>query len=294
MARNSVVSRRGFLCAGTAAATTATLACRAQAAEAEAKDLTFGVFADPHYADRAPLGTRHYRDSDAKLAEFAKTMGQAKPHFAIGLGDFVDKGNTVAEELAYLKHIDAVYRKLLCPRHYVLGNHDLATLTKPQFLKAVGMPGAHYAFDADPFHCVVLDANYTEDLTPYGAGNFHWTDTWVPPDEQKWLEADLRETRRKALVFVHQCLDDDKGPHGVKNGRDVRAILEASGKVLAVFSGHNHKGGYRKLRGIHYFTMRGMVEGPGLDNNAFALVTVSPDGAVRIKGFGAQPSSTRE
>lgn len=250
--------------------------------------LTIAVFTDPHYADREPLGSRHYRDSDEKLAEFVKAITEARPDFAICLGDFVDKGRTVAEEMAYLKHIDAVYRKLDHPRHYALGNHDLATLTKAQFLKAVGMPAAHYAFDAGPFHCIVLDANYTEDFTPYGAGNFHWTDTWVPPDEQKWLAADLKQTQRKTLVFLHQCLDDDRGAHGVKNGRDVRAILEASGKVLAVFNGHNHRGAYREINGIHYFTLRAMVEGPGLDNNAFALIRVAADGAIGLRGFGKQ------
>ena len=294
MADSRPVSRRAFLHAGAAGFATAALARAAPAAETEAQALTFGVFTDPHYADREPAGTRHYRDSDAKLDEFVKAMGEAKPAFAICLGDLVDKGKTVAEELGYLKHVDAVYRKLACPRHYVLGNHDLATLTKAQFREATGMPAAHYAFDAGPLHCIVLDANYTKDFTPYGAGNFRWTDTWLSPDELKWLAADLKQTERKTLVFLHQCLDDDKGAHGVKNGRDVRQILEASGKVIAVLNGHNHRGGHREINGIPYHTLRAMVEGPGLDHNAYALVAVTPAGSLTIKGFGTQPSFPRE
>lgn len=294
MADDGMLSRRAFLHAGAAAMAVAGVARPALAeAEREAQALTFGVFADPHYADREPLGTRHYRDSDEKLGEFVKAMGEAKPDFAICLGDFVDKGKTIAEELAYLKHIDAVYRKLDCPRHYALGNHDLATLTKAQFLKATGMPAPHYAFDAPPFRCVVLDACYRKDFEPYSKGNFVWTDSWVPPDELRWLEAELKRAEGKALVFVHQPLDGDD-VHCVRNAADVRRSLEESGKVVAVFSGHNHKGGYRRVRGIHYVTLCGLVEGPGLEHNAYALVTVTPAGSLTLKGFGVQPSSTRE
>ena len=65
--------------------------------------------------------------------------------------------------------------------------------------------------------------------------------------------------------------------------------FSSSFAVLAVFQGHNHGGGYRRIGGIDYFTMRAMVEGPGLKNNAFALATVS-DAGVRIRGFVKQPS----
>ena len=66
--------------------------------------------------------------------------------------------------------------------------------------------------------------------------------------------------------------------------------LEASGRVLAVFQGHHHAGGYRQISGIHYCTLRAMVEGPGQDNNAFAVVDALPNGEVRVNGFGKQTS----
>jgi alkaline phosphatase len=36
----------------------------------------------------------------------------------------------------------------------------------------------------------------------------------------------------------------------------VRGILEASGKVLAVFSGHYHDGGYQEINGIKYIVVQ--------------------------------------
>jgi predicted phosphodiesterase len=250
--------------------------------------ITIGMFTDSHYADRKRGGSRFYSDSSAKLTEFVADMNKAKPDFAIVLGDFVDKGKTLQAETAYLKHIEGVFSKFKGPRHHVIGNHDVATLTKAQFVDGAGMPGPHYSFDSGPMHCIVLDANYKKDLTPYNAGNFNWTQTYVPPDEMKWLEADLKKTTRKTVVFIHQPLDDEKGAHGVKNAPEVRRILERSGKVLTVFQGHNHKGGYHRINGIHYFTMRAMVEGPGVKNNSYALARISA-GGVKIKGFVKQP-----
>ena len=278
-------SRRDFIRAGAVA-----IAIGAPCLAAEPDAVTIGIFTDSHYADRPPAGSRHYRDSTAKMNDFVETMAQAKPDFAIVLGDFVDKGKTLEAELEYLRHVEGIYRKLKCPRHHVIGNHDVATFTKEQFVAGTGMSAAHYAFDAGPMRCIVLDANYKKDFSPYEAGNFNWTDSWVPPAEQKWLTAELAKAKGKAVVFIHQCLDEDGVAHAVKNSADVRRILERSGKVAAVFQGHNHRGGYRKLGGVPYYTMRAMVEGPGLENRAYALATIAAEGTVRIRGFGKQPS----
>lgn len=283
------VPRRDFLRAGVVLAGTTALGLSARAGAGPARGISVGIFSDSHYADRERRGSRHYRDSAAKLTEFVQAMNKAKPSFAIVLGDFVDKGKTLEAELAYLKRIEGIYRTFRGPRHHVIGNHDVATFSKDQFVAGTGMPAPHYSFESGPFHGIVLDANYKKDFSPYNAGNFHWTQTYVPPDEQKWLKADLAATKKPSLVFIHQCLDDEKGAHGVKNAPDVRKILEESGKVLAVFHGHNHRGAFRRIRGIPYLTMRAMVEGPGLENNAYALATISTT-AIALRGFAKQPS----
>jgi len=276
-------TRREFL--GSVAALLAAGCVRRDSAGAAGQGsgiVRFGVFADPQYADREAAGTRAYRDSLAKLAQFAETMNREKPDFAIGLGDFIDGGDSAEADLECLRRIEAAYRRFEGARHHVLGNHDVKRLTKKQFLAETGSPAAHYAFDSGPVRFIVLDADYDGEFVSCEARRFDWTKTYVPPEQQKWLVADLERTRAKAIVFVHQPLDDEEGPHGVKNAPDVRRILEASGKVLAVFQGHNHAGGYRCINGIHYFTMRGMVEGAGLGNNGYALVAVSADGRIRV------------
>ena len=178
------------------------------------------------------------------------------------------------------------------PRHYVLGNHCVARLSKAEFLTHCGaeVKRSYYSFDSGPCHFVVLDANFKQDGTPYAAGNFTWTDTWIPKDEQEWLADDLGQTTaRTTLVFVHQNLDKEDDAHGVKNAAEVRAVLEQSGSVAAVFQGHMHGGGYRRIGEIHYCTLRAMVERPTVENNAYAIVTVDRQGQITLEGLGRQP-----
>lgn len=251
--------------------------------------LRIGLVTDVHYADKQTAGNRHYRDSLAKLASAITRFNQEQVDFVVELGDLVDAAASVDEELGYLRSIQAVYEKARCPSHYVLGNHCVDTLTKEQFLQTCGAPCSRYSFDVAGFHFVILDACFRQDGRPYGNKNSHWTDANIPGGELDWLQGDLNATRRPVVVFVHQRLDVD-GPHGIKNGVEVRRVLESSGKVSAVFQGHHHRNDLEGINGIQYCTLAAMVEGPGPDHNAYAIATLYPNGAIRLDGFGQQAS----
>ncbi|MDZ7342970.1 MAG: hypothetical protein ONA90_00480 [candidate division KSB1 bacterium] len=74
----------------------------------------------------------------------------------------------------------------------------------------------------------------------------------------------------------------------MKNAERVRKILEKSKRVLAVIQGHAHKGAYAMINGIHYFTLKALVEGPTLKNNSFGIVSIEKDNRVSLRGFGQQ------
>jgi alkaline phosphatase len=65
-------------------------------------------------------------------------------------------------------------------------------------------------------------------------------------------------------------------------------VLEASGKVLAVFQGHSHNNDYNDIAGIHYCTLVAMVEGSGPENNGYSVMNLASDGTIRIQGFRKQ------
>lgn len=251
----------------------------------------FGIAADSHYADAPARGSRYYRESAAKLAECVALMNERRADFIVHLGDFKDQDHPPSEKnaLEYLDTIESIFRRFQGPRYHVLGNHDMDCLSKEQFLARVENTGiarerSWYSFDSRGLHFVVLDANYLSSGADYRRGNFDWTDANVPPEQLVWLARDLDSTARPAIVFIHQQLDGQDG-HTVRNAAEVRQCLQASGRVLAVFQGHNHAGGYHCIEGIHYYTLKAMVEGSGEANNAYALVEVRPDGSMVISGF---------
>jgi alkaline phosphatase len=100
----------------------------------------------------------------------------------------------------------------------------------------------------------------------------------------QWLKQDLAATRSPVIALIHQLLDG-AGSVYVKNANDVRQVLEQSGKVLAVFQGHHHNGSYSLIEGIHYYTLKALVEGPGPENNSYAIVEVLPDRNITITGY---------
>jgi predicted MPP superfamily phosphohydrolase len=242
---------------------------------------------DLHYADKDARGTRYYRESLAKCVEAAKRFDEEKPDLVVELGDLIDSGSSLDVEKGYLKQIDKKFAHV--KHHCVMGNHCVENLTKPEFLEIVGQERSYYSFDATGYHLVILDACFTSDGKPYGRKNFAWADAKMPPAELEWLAADLHQTTNKALVFVHQCLDVGP-PFGVKNGAEVRKILEESGKVLAVMQGHYHFGNYQEIGGIHYCTLAAVVEGSGAENNAYAMMNILPGDTIRITGFRKQKS----
>jgi len=253
------------------------------------KPLHIGLVTDLHYADKPPTGSRHYRETLAKLSESAERFTQMD--FIVELGDFIDAADSVETEQNYLSRIQQAFSAIPAPKHYVLGNHCVDTLTKDEFLAGVGQKGSYYSFDAGSIHFVVLDACFRSDGAAYGRKNSQWTDANIPPAEIEWLQADLNAADKRVIVFVHQRLDVTK-QHSCKNAAEVRQVLEQSGKVLAVFQGHSHQNDYQEIAGIHYCTLVAMVEGSGAENNGYSTLEVAVDGTIRVTGFRKQKSYT--
>ena len=292
---NWVASRRVFLRASVttmAGLTALPLSCtpgsRSSARRGAAR---FGIVTDCHYADADTAGTRFYRESLDKLSECVTRMNAEKVDFLIELGDFKDQDKAPTEQntLSYLETVERVFRGFHGPTYHVLGNHDTDSISKAQFLSRVRNTNvasgrSYYSFDLNGLRFVVLDANYRADGADYDHGDFDWTDANIPSAELAWLRRELTETPGPVIVFIHQLLDG-AGEVYVKNAGEVRHVLEASGKVLAVFQGHHHPGGYSHIAGIHYYTLKALVEGTGPENNSYAIAEVRPDGTITVTGY---------
>ena len=288
-ATSQLLSRRTLLQNGSLLlATAATTNCFDLAAAAERTqapaDIRLGLLTDLHYADLAPAGDRHYRESLTKIREAISRFGELKIDQAIELGDFIDAAPTVEGEVKNLKTIEREFSQLTCPRHYVLGNHCVYTLTKEEFLANSGAKRSFYSFNQKDLHFVILDACFRSDGKPYGRKNYDWTDANLPDHELQWLQADLKKAARPTIVFVHQRLDTQQ-PYGIRKAAQARQILEQSGQVLAVFQGHNHINEYKAIKEIHYITLNAMVTGSGPDQNAYSILDIWNDGTMKLDGF---------
>jgi alkaline phosphatase len=257
-------------------------------AESDAKPLLrVGLMTDLHYADKPPTKTRFYREALAKLDEAVEVMNREKPALVVELGDFIDQADSVEKEIEWLKTMESHFARLSMPRHYVLGNHCVGTLTKQEFAANTKAAGGFESFEAAGVTFVILDSCFKSDGTPYSRKNFDWKDSNIPSSQLSWLESELNKASGPVIVFAHQRLDADKA-HAVQNAAEVRSRLEKSGKVLAVFQGHSHKNDYQQIAGIHYTTLVAMVEGSGTENNGYTMLDVLADGSLRLNGFRKQ------
>lgn len=256
--------------------------------------LRFGIITDVHYADREPSNTRFYKDSIDKLHQAIDFFNEEGLDFIIELGDLKDQ-DVVPEKsktIEYLNYIEKIFKSFNGPSYHVLGNHDVDSISKEEFLQYTSNPAetdkkTYYSFIFCGIKCIVLDANFNEDGTPYDSGGFDWSKAFIPREQQDWLSKELSEVNTPVIVFIHQLLDSfsdvDKAVC-VGNAEEVVVQLEKH-NILAVFQGHYHDGHYSYRNNIHYWTMKGMIEGTFPENNSYAIVEVHQNFDIEITCF---------
>lgn len=256
--------------------------------------VTFGLIADTHVSDKPDdkdtvsekAGWDEYSTGSLrKIEDFAQRMNNQSVDFVTMLGDFIcnpkDKKAPYEERrkrsLAFLEQAEERLARFEGPRYHVFGNHDTDQLSKEDVMKKtvntnIQTGKTYYSFDQNGIHFLVLDANFKTDGSPFSgrpgaAGNgYTWADAYIPEKQLSWIQEDLEQTTLPTIVFTHQLLNPlkDVDPDfevelTVQNGDAVRTLFEKSGRVLAVFAGHYHSGGYQFLHGIHYVTLQGNV-----------------------------------
>lgn len=297
------INRRAFVKGGVVFAV-APLWSGALAEGGHAPLVRFGVFTDAHYARRPPFSPndptecRLYEDALRRIREAVSVFTARNVDFAIELGDFKDlacAGNGCTVREATLKLAEAcetAFSEFKGPRYHVLGNHEMDCLNKDEILSVFTNTGiarnrSYYSFRRAGITFIVLDGCYNSRSEPYCGFplNWIWTEATIPPEEIAWLRAELAAAPGPVIVFVHQRLDAPaRKNHRILNAVDVQKVLVESGKVLAVFQGHDHIGGLSVEDGIPYYTLPALVI--TRERNAFAEVSVYSSGALEITGFG--------
>ncbi|XAL99748.1 metallophosphoesterase [Phycisphaeraceae bacterium D3-23] len=286
--RRSFLGRTGLALAGGCLAGRLPLAFAHADDDAPSPIIRLGLITDVHYADIDTRGNRHYRDSLGKMRAAVAGLNELGIDHAVVMGDLIDSANDLEGEINHLRTIDAEYARLDAERHYILGNHCVHTLTKDEFIENSGMESPHSAFDLAGVRFIILDSCFTSEGEPYQRGNFDWTDANLPEEQLDWFEAQLDDAAGPVVVLTHQRIDGLDVHHNVRNGAAARALMEASGKVVLVMSGHSHTNMHEQVNGIDYVVVRAMVEGAGEDNNSFGRLLVYEDHSLKIEGHVQQ------
>ena len=85
------------------------------------------------------------------------------------------------------------------------------------------------------------------------------------------------------ILFCHFPVYPDN-IHNLWNHGAMTGLLAKYPCVAAYINGHNHAGNYGEKGGIHYLTMKGMVD---TLKNSYGVVEVYED-RLALKGFGRQ------
>ncbi|GDX41002.1 alkaline phosphatase [Armatimonadota bacterium] len=258
-----------------------------EATQAKTPLLTIGLLTDAHYTDIPNRGDIAHRVALHRVSEAAETFQQVGADFAVQLGDIIDQTpeSSVEDQKCELRRIYSEFARFRGETHSVPGNHCLKVLYEAEFEQALGNPIGYRSFDKAGFHFVFLNACYRKDGTPYGRRCNEWFDADIPQHEREWLQADLQNTLGHVVIFTHQRLDAPQGDlFGVHSAEATRDIIEQSGKVIAVFQGHQHCNLLETRNGVAYATLHAVAH--DFETNAFSLLNLYEDGAMRLIGFG--------
>jgi 3',5'-cyclic AMP phosphodiesterase CpdA len=298
-----ILSRRRFLRTAAIASLGAPAILRS---ERTIPSFEIGLVADAQYADIDPKGTRFYRQSIAKLGAAVEHFNGRDLACCVHLGDLIDRE---------WRSFDEILRPLTKSRHrwhQLLGNHDFDVLDeqKPRVPGRMGMARRYYSFDHGGIRFAVLDTNDVSTyahaagtpekthaeaaLKRYEAAKLRQAKPWnggIGAAQLAWLDRTCAEARalaprRAVAIFAHHPVwPEDQ--HNVWNAAEVLAVLDRHPNVVAWINGHNHAGHYAERRGVHFLTLRGMVE--TADTTAFATAQFVAD-RLLLTGHGREPS----
>jgi len=256
-----------------------------------------GMIADCQYCNVEASGRRLYALSKTKLSECVAELNKLDLAYVMHLGDFIDR------DFESFDVVNPIFNRLRATKYHVLGNHDfsVADHLKKEVPGKMGMPARYYDFEVEGWRHVVLDGNdisfhaYPENsenakaAAEYYEANQIESPRWngaIGPGQLAWLREVLERAqanREKVILFCHFPVYPPN-KHNLWNAEELIAVLESYPCVKAYINGHNHNGNYGAKEGIHYLTLKGMVD---TTTNSYAVVTVDDD-SIDITGYGRE------
>lgn len=221
----------------------------------DAPQLRLGLVTDLHYDGSAVRMNRLY--------SAITSLNRGNADALVLMGDLID-GHSEFSARRLLKEVAALCGSFSGPLYYMPGNHDLDHLSKEGFFRGLGYAGnpAGFHFPMAGYDVVCIDGCFSPDGREYDRGNFEWQEACVPHEQLIWLKDYLSGCSKPVIAISHQRVDLGC-THAVQNHEAVRDVLRASGRVRAVFQGHQHADDLRVIDDIPYYTLSAFRDGAG-------------------------------
>jgi predicted MPP superfamily phosphohydrolase len=266
---------------------------------AQEPDLIFGVIADCQYCDIEANGERKYAQSDEKLEQAVTHLNRMDLDFVVHLGDFIDR------DYQSFQVVLPIWEQLTMPAYHVLGNHDYSVDNqyKSRIHTLLGMPAKYYDFGYKKWRFVVLDGNdlsmhaypggtkkyrqSRESYEKHAANSPEWNGA-LGKTQLQWLESALKKAQdagESVILFAHFPVYPENR-HNLWNAPEIVELIGQYPGVKMYMNGHNHAGNYGEKNGVHYLTLKGMVN---TDTTSYAVVGLS-ETQVKISGCGREVS----
>ena len=265
--------------------------------ESTDSNFSFGLIADCQYCNIVGEGQRKYSQSDKKLQACVNHFNTIDLSWVIHLGDFIDK------DWESFDVVGPIYKQLTMPGYHVLGNHDFSVAEdlKKSVVKRMGLPSPYYHFKTEGWRFVILDGNdisfhaHPKESKEYKAAEEYYTKNeitspkWngaIGSEQMKWLEETFKtanEQGESVILFCHFPVYPEN-QHNLWNAKEVVTLIEKYPNVKAYINGHNHEGNYAHKNGVHYLTMKGMVD---TEESSYGVMTVEQNKLV-LKGIGRE------
>lgn len=259
------------------------------------KPLRLAIISDIHH-EVADVKPKMCSAGLPLLRDFAKFCSEQQVNGVIDLGDRIDDRDRERDCLR-AREVAEVFRTIAAPRDHVMGNHDSYHLNRSEWESLLDAPLHSHSKDAGGVHLVFFspDVNNERGKFPYSAA----------AEDLSWLESDLAATNLPSIVFTHvpfiagkmvnhYYFENKEGRAEFLNSSRLRHIVESSGKVLLVCSGHVHWNSLHTSNGVHYVTIQSLTESftthPAVAA-AYAILEVNTEIAVTV--FGNDPLGLR-
>jgi Icc protein len=254
----------------------------------------FALITDEHFGPKAFFDGKLRKlshEAPRLTREFVERMNQVeRPDLVVNLGDVVEDDTRDADRERYAEFVQ-ILSGLDAPVLHVAGNHDQIGLTEDDLRELWGHEGPlYYSRDIGGVHFAILNTLELKDVV-----------IRLPEEQLAWLTDDLAKASAPVVVLMHHPASEqdlagnrwfEKAPHicRLAERKELRRVIEQSGKVVAVFNGHVHWNHLDVIENIPYVTLQSLIENldedaPGRPAASHAVCDLEPRRlSVRVSG----------